>query len=165
MVEYVRDAATVRVNLALDDGYHYQVMVALTGLRAPTFRPPTAAAPAGGSAETPKPAAAGEPFAEESKYFVELRLLQRDVQVRFDGTAPSGGSGQNALVLGTLLHSHGNIAELLLQEGFARCVDWSVQFLPRAAIDTYRASEKYSFHCFFQLHRCTLVRKHNVFLF
>ena len=145
MVEYVRDAATVRVNLALDDGYHYQVMVALTGLRAPTFRPPTATAPAAGSAEAAKPA--GEPFAEESKYFVEFRLLQRDVQVRFDGTAPSGGSGQNALVLGTLLHPNGNIAELLLQEGFARCVDWSVQFLPRPAIDTYRSAEKYLFRC------------------
>lgn len=143
MVEYVRDAATVRVNLSLDDGYHYQVMVALTGLRAPTFRPPTANAPAADAAGAKTPAAnVAEPFAEESKYFVENRLLQRDVHVRFDGTAPSGGSGQNALVLGTLLHPNGNIAELLLQEGFARCVDWSVQFLPRASIDTYRAAEK-----------------------
>jgi len=30
------------------------------------------------------------------------------------------------LFVGTLVHPNGNISELLLKEGFAKCVDWSL---------------------------------------
>ena len=39
-----------------------------------------------------------EPYAEEAKFFVESRLLQRDVKIILEGT-----SGQSNL-LGTVLH-------------------------------------------------------------
>lgn len=38
-----------------------------------------------------------EPFAEEAKYFSEVRLLQRDVKILLEGT-----SNQN--LLGTIIH-------------------------------------------------------------
>lgn len=63
-----------------------------------------------------------EPFAAEGKYFVESRLLQRDVQVLLEAE-------QNNGVLGTLVHPAGNITEALLQQGFAKCVDWRYIFI------------------------------------
>lgn len=38
-----------------------------------------------------------EPFADEAKYFTEVRLLQRDVKILLEGT-----SNQN--LLGTVIH-------------------------------------------------------------
>lgn len=40
-----------------------------------------------------------------------------------------------------LLLQKGNIAELLLKEGFAKCVDWSIAFMKSGA-DKLRAAEK-----------------------
>ena len=62
------------------------------------------------------------PFAEEARYFVESRLLQRDVEIVLE-------SVNNANFVGSILFPKGNIAEALLREGFARCVDWSMAFM------------------------------------
>uniref|UniRef100_A0A8C9SWA2 Staphylococcal nuclease domain-containing protein n=1 Tax=Scleropages formosus TaxID=113540 RepID=A0A8C9SWA2_SCLFO len=83
--------------------------------------------PADGS-ETP------EPFAAEAKFFTESRLLQRDVQIILE-------SCHNQVILGTILHPNGNITELLLREGFARCVDWSMAVYTQGA-DKLRAAER-----------------------
>ena len=40
-----------------------------------------------------------------------------------------------------MLHPNGNIAELLLKEGLAQCVDWSMSMVSQGA-DKYRAAEK-----------------------
>lgn len=54
---------------------------------------------------------------EESKFFVECRLLQQEnVRIVVEKALKS-------YVLGTVLHPKGSIAELLLQEGFAYCDD------------------------------------------
>lgn len=60
-----------------------------------------------------------EPFAEEARFFLESRLLQKDVEVILE-------SVNNNNFVGTILHPQGNIAEALLRQGFARCVDWSL---------------------------------------
>lgn len=60
-----------------------------------------------------------EPYAEEARFFLESRLLQKDVEVVLE-------SVNNNNFVGTLLHPQGNIAEALLKQGFARCVDWSL---------------------------------------
>lgn len=60
-----------------------------------------------------------EPFALEARYFVERRLLQREVRI-----IPETASTNN--LVGSIIHPNGNIAELLLREGFARCVDWNM---------------------------------------
>lgn len=62
------------------------------------------------------------PFLEEARYFVESRLLQRDVEIVLE-------SVNNTNFVGSILHPKGNIAESLLREGFAKCVEWSMAFM------------------------------------
>ncbi len=75
-----------------------------------------------------------ELYAQEAKFFTESRLLQREIQIVFEGV-----STQN--FLGSIIHPAGNIAELMLREGFARCVDWSMGVLSTGH-DKYRQAEK-----------------------
>ena len=75
-----------------------------------------------------------EQYAEEARYFTESRLLQRDVQIILEGMS-------NVFILGTVLHPNGNIQELLVREGFARCVDWSMGVVTQGA-EKLRAAEK-----------------------
>lgn len=60
-----------------------------------------------------------EPYAEEARFFLESRLLQKDVEIILEST-------NNNNLVGTILHPQGNIAEALLRQGFAKCVDWSL---------------------------------------
>lgn len=43
------------------------------------------------------------------------------------------------------IFQNGNITELLLREGFARCVDWSIAVYTRGA-DKLRAAERWGCH-------------------
>ncbi|EGT54560.1 hypothetical protein CAEBREN_06656 [Caenorhabditis brenneri] len=104
VIEMVRDGSTVRAFLLPDFEY---ITLQLSGVRAPATRNPNASD------------SRAEPFSEEAKFFVESRLLQRDVQVILEST-----SNQN--VVGSIIHPKGNIAESLLREGYAKCVDWSI---------------------------------------
>ncbi|KAJ8007204.1 hypothetical protein DPEC_G00115110 [Dallia pectoralis] len=119
VIEHVRDGSMVRALLLPDC---YLVTVMLSGIKCPTFK----REPEG--TETP------EPFAAEAKFFTESRLLQRDVQIILE-------SCPNQVILGTILHPNGNITELLLREGFARCVDWSMAVYTQGA-EKLRAAEK-----------------------
>nr|XP_025041523.1 staphylococcal nuclease domain-containing protein 1 [Pelodiscus sinensis] len=121
IIEHVRDGSVVRALLLPD---HYLVTVMLSGIKCPTFK-----READGT-ETP------EPFAAEAKFFTESRLLQRDVQIVLE-------SCHNQNILGTILHPNGNITELLLKEGFARCVDWSIAVYTRGA-EKLRAAERHA---------------------
>uniref|UniRef100_A0A8C4STL7 Staphylococcal nuclease domain-containing protein n=1 Tax=Erpetoichthys calabaricus TaxID=27687 RepID=A0A8C4STL7_ERPCA len=119
IIEHVRDGSIVRALLLPD---YYLVTVMLSGIKCPIFK----REPDG--TETP------EPFAAEAKFFTESRLLQRDVQIILE-------SCPNQVILGTILHPNGNITELLLKEGFARCVDWSMAVYSQGA-DKLRAAER-----------------------
>uniref|UniRef100_A0A8C2AMD9 Staphylococcal nuclease and tudor domain containing 1 n=1 Tax=Cyprinus carpio TaxID=7962 RepID=A0A8C2AMD9_CYPCA len=119
IIEHVRDGSMLRALLLPD---YYLVTVMLSGIKCPTFK-----READGS-ETP------EPFAAEAKFFTESRLLQRDVQIILE-------SCPNQIILGTILHPNGNITELLLKEGFARCVDWSMAVYTQGA-EKLRAAER-----------------------
>uniref|UniRef100_A0A8C6U448 Staphylococcal nuclease domain-containing protein n=1 Tax=Neogobius melanostomus TaxID=47308 RepID=A0A8C6U448_9GOBI len=119
IIEHVRDGGVVRALLLPD---HYLVTVMLSGVKCPTFK-----READGT-ESP------EPFAAEAKFFTESRLLQRDVQIILE-------SCPNQVILGTILHPNGNITELLLKEGFARCVDWSMAVYSQGA-EKLRAAER-----------------------
>ncbi|XP_067387519.1 staphylococcal nuclease domain-containing protein 1 isoform X2 [Emydura macquarii macquarii] len=121
IIEHVRDGSVVRALLLPD---YYLVTVMLSGIKCPTFKREA------DGAETP------EPFAAEAKFFTESRLLQRDVQIVLE-------SCHNQNILGTILHPNGNITELLLKEGFARCVDWSIAVYTRGA-EKLRAAERYA---------------------
>ncbi|XP_031552715.1 staphylococcal nuclease domain-containing protein 1-like [Actinia tenebrosa] len=118
IVEHVRDGCTVRVFL-LPSFHHLTIM--LTGIKCPMVKR---------EGETP------EPYADEAKFFTESRLLQREVKVVLEGI-----SNQN--FLGSIIHPAGNIAELLLREGFGRCVDWSMAVLTNGR-EKLRAAEKFA---------------------
>lgn len=122
VVEHVRDGSTIRAFL-LPDFYHVTLMV--SGIRCPGFKLDSEGKPDPSSTE---------PLAEEAKYFTESRLLQRDVQIVLE-------SVNNNNFVGSVIHPNGNIAELLLREGFARCVDWSMAYVTGGA-EKLRAAER-----------------------
>ncbi|KAI1727653.1 hypothetical protein Ddc_04968 [Ditylenchus destructor] len=102
VVEQVRDANAIRLFLLPNFEY---ITIVLSGVKAPSVRAGTEGKP--------------EEYGEEAKFFVETRLLQRDVKVVLEST-----SNQN--FIGTILHPRGNIAEFLLKDGFAKVVEWSI---------------------------------------
>merc|ERR1719412_2426187 len=97
IIENVRDGSTVRAFL-LPDFYHVTLM--MSGVRCPNVQN-------------------AEEYASEALYFTESRLLQREVQIILE-------SVNNKIFVGTIVHPNGNIAEALLREGLAKCVDWSL---------------------------------------
>ncbi|CAD6197725.1 unnamed protein product [Caenorhabditis auriculariae] len=117
VIEMVRDGSTVRAILLPDFEY---ITLQLSGVRAPATRSNTEGRV--------------EPYAEEAKFFVEQRLLQRDVQIVLESV-----SNQN--FVGTVIHPRGNIAESLLREGYAKCVDWSIGLCTGGA-EKLRSAEK-----------------------
>jgi len=122
VVEHVRDGSTIRAFL-LPDFYHITLMV--SGVRSPGFKLDSEGKPDPSSTE---------PLAEEAKFFTETRLLQRDVEIILE-------SVNNNNFVGSVIHPNGNIAELLLRDGFARCVDWSIALVSGGA-EKLRAAEK-----------------------
>lgn len=121
VIEHVRDGSTVRAFLL--PSFHY-VTVMLSGIKCPGYK----------IGEDGRVSQDAEPYAEEAKYFTEVRLLQKDVEIILEGV-----SNQN--FLGTISHPNGNISEALLREGFAKCVDWSIAVVT-AGPEKYRAAEK-----------------------
>lgn len=110
IIEHVRDGSTVRAFLL--PGFQY-ITLMISGIRCPGFK-----LDADGR---PDPSVV-VPYAEEARFFVESRLLQRDIEIMLE-------SVNNFNFGGTILFPKGNIAEALLREGFAKCVDWSIAFM------------------------------------
>ncbi|XP_039286934.1 staphylococcal nuclease domain-containing protein 1 isoform X1 [Nilaparvata lugens] len=107
VIENVRDGSTVRCFVTMEDKtYHVTLLIA--GIRCPGFRPD-------GEASDPPP------FAHEAKYFVEIRLLQMDVEITLEAV-------QNNNIIGNIYHPKGNIAERLVEEGYAKCFDHTIQY-------------------------------------
>ncbi|CAG9558149.1 unnamed protein product [Danaus chrysippus] len=115
IIEYVRDGSTVRLCLLPD---YIPVTLMLSGIRCPAV----------------KQDGDSEPYAEEARFFLESKLLQKDVEVVLE-------SVNNNNFVGTILHPQGNIAEALLRQGFGRCVDWSLAVMKSGAM-TLRQAEK-----------------------
>ena len=109
IVEKVLSGDRLLLRLLLSPGKeHFMTVIALAGVRAPA---------------TKRTAVDGtehlaEPLGEEAQQFVEERLLQRKVHVSLLGVSPQGQ------LIATVLHPiKGNIAQYLLEEGLARCLD------------------------------------------
>lgn len=124
IIEHVRDGSTVRALLLPD---YYYVTLMISGIRCPSFKLDSSGRP---------DSSVKVPFAEEAKYRVELKLLQRDVEIILE-------SVNNANFIGTILYPKGNIAEYLLREGLAHCVDWSIVFM-KSGVEKLRAAERYA---------------------
>ncbi|KAK3722980.1 hypothetical protein LTR37_002126 [Vermiconidia calcicola] len=108
VVERVLSGDRLICRLMVTPTQHVQTTVLVAGLKSPTTARTN---PSDGSTQP------AEPYGNESQAFVEERLLQRGVQVRVLGVSP------NNLLVGEVRHPVGNIAEFLLKEGLARCVD------------------------------------------
>lgn len=108
IVERVLSGDRLICRLMVTPTQHIQTTVLVAGIRAPTTARTN---PSDGSTQP------AEPFGNEAQSFVEDRLLQRGVTTRILGVSP------NNLLAGEVRHPVGNIAEFLLKEGFARCVD------------------------------------------
>lgn len=110
IIEHVRDGSTVRAFLLPEFNY---ITLMISGIRCPGFKLD--------SDGKPDPSVTVQ-YAEEARYFVESRLLQQEVEIVLE-------SVNNANFVGTILFPKGNIAESLLREGYAKCVDWSMAFM------------------------------------
>ncbi|XP_075161828.1 staphylococcal nuclease domain-containing protein 1 [Haematobia irritans] len=122
IIEHVRDGSTVRAFL-LPDFYYITLMI--SGIRCPGVKLDSEGKP---------DLNVKVPYVDEARFFVETRLLQREVQILLE-------SVNNANFIGTILHPKGNIAESLLREGLAKCVDWSMALMKGGA-DKLRAAER-----------------------
>ena len=96
IIEQVPTGSTVRCLLL--PGFH-QITLMLSGIQAGGFRRND-----DGTEEA-------APFAREARYFVESRLLNRDVQVSLEGVDKNGS------LLGTIVHPAGNISVELVKVG------------------------------------------------
>jgi len=124
VVENVRDGSTVRAFL-LPDFYHVTIM--LSGVRTPRCE----------TGEKGLPVAAGsEPYGLEAQYFTETKLLQQEVEVILESCNKA-----NNMLIGSVIHPMGNIAEALLRFGYAKIVDWSLKVIAEGS-EKYRAAEK-----------------------
>ncbi|XP_052746708.1 staphylococcal nuclease domain-containing protein 1 [Bicyclus anynana] len=115
IIDYVRDGSTVRICLLNE---YTPITLMLSGIRCPAV----------------KQDGESEPYAEEARFFLESKLLQKDVEVILE-------SVNNNNFVGTILHPQGNIAEALVRQGFARCVDWSLAVMKSGA-SALRAAER-----------------------
>ncbi|KAF9348004.1 hypothetical protein BGX26_000533 [Mortierella sp. AD094] len=110
IIESIRDGSTVRACLTLPNGEYQYITLMISGIKAPVIRQ--------GIANTEDLV---EPFAEEARFFVETRLLQREVRVILEMVGQSGNN-----FFGTIQHPAGNIAEALVSNGLAKVADWSI---------------------------------------
>jgi len=124
IIENVRDGSTLRAFL-LPDFYHVTLM--LSGVRSPTFKL---------GAEGKPEEYGADPFALEAHYFTESRMLQQEVEIVLE-------SVNNRNFVGSVFHPNGNIAEALLKQGFAKCVDWSLACATEGP-EKYRKAQAYA---------------------
>lgn len=149
VVEQVRDGSMLRVRLFLTPRHHQVANLSLAGIKAPRMTG------AGG----PNSNDPSEACAEESRFFVESRLLQRNVKVvllsmpqpaaaptPFGSTAsaaPAAPTHSSSVLIGQVQHPVGDIAQFLLAAGLAKCVDWHAGLLASVGgMERYRLAEK-----------------------
>ncbi|GAA5925886.1 uncharacterized protein JCM15063_005152 [Sporobolomyces koalae] len=127
IVEGVTNGSQVRARLLFSPLYHHIVNLGIAGLRAPRS-----------GNLSGREDLSGEEFGDESRFFVESRLLQRLIKVTLlslptpslSHNAQNGAAPQTAnLFLGTVQHPAGNIASLLVSVGLAKIIDWHAGFL------------------------------------
>ncbi|KAI9299095.1 hypothetical protein K502DRAFT_298660 [Neoconidiobolus thromboides FSU 785] len=113
-IEQTFDATLLKLYVTLPDEENSNefiqqaLLFQISGIKAPAIRKGT-----NGQPDTI------EPFAEEAKFFIESRLLQKDIEVILEGL-------NNNTLCGTILHPAGNIAEALVSSGLAKVVDWTI---------------------------------------
>ena len=119
LIEYVFDGSRLRVQVTDDkpefSAFQYGAFtMILGGVLCPRV--------GNSKAEPPTP---DEPLSREARSFVELRLLNRELEISLHG-APEN---MQATGIGTIHHPKGDISLELLKRGLARIADWSLRVL------------------------------------
>lgn len=127
IVERVITGDRVVIRLVLEPKLHQQLVLLVAGIKAPLSK----RIDASGSEQ------AAEEFGEDAKNFVESRLLQRSVKISLLGLSPQ------SQFIGSVLHPAGNIAEAVLAQGLARCIDFHSTMIG-ADMSKLRAAEKHA---------------------
>jgi staphylococcal nuclease domain-containing protein 1 len=128
VIEYVFDGSRFRCQVVdpnLGDLQYASFTLLLAGVSAPRL--------GNTRADPPTPS---EEYAEEARQFVELRMLQRELEISMHGTDKSGVSA-----VGTIHHPAGNIAVELLKNGLAKMSDWSVRLMSPGDVPALRFAE------------------------
>ena len=108
VVERVLAGDRMLIRFLLSPIQHVQTLVVVAGIKAPST---SRTSPTDGKVQP------AEPFGVESQQFVEFRMLQRAVEVLILGLTP-----QNVLIC-SVIHPNGSIADFLLKAGLAQCID------------------------------------------
>ncbi|OLY83073.1 hypothetical protein AYI68_g2795 [Smittium mucronatum] len=108
VIEQVRDGSTYRAYVKIGNLFKL-ITLQLSGVKSPIVRTNIQGQPD-----------LVEEYGLEAKNFAEVRLLQRDVKIIIEG------SSGNGTLIGSIIHTAGNIAEFLVANGLAKVVDWSV---------------------------------------
>lgn len=124
IVERVVTGDRMIIRLLLSKNKHVQTMVLVAGIRAPTTKRTI------DGKEQP-----AEPFGTEAQQFVELRLLQRKVEVEVVGITPQGQ------MVCVIKHPNGSIAKFILEAGLAKCTDFHSTMLG-SQMSVLRQAEK-----------------------
>jgi staphylococcal nuclease domain-containing protein 1 len=128
VIEYVFDGSRFRCHVTdpeLQDLQYGNFTLLLGGVSSPRFGNPRL-----------DPPTESESCAEEARQFVELRVLQRELEVTLHGTDKSG-----ICAVGTIHHPRGNIAVELLKNGLAKISEWSVRMLSPSDVPALRIAE------------------------
>ena len=146
IVQWVRDAGSMRCYLP---SKNVTVMVNVAGMQTPRLarRAPrkdatnpgavsAAGIPGAPSATAEPELLPAEPYAAQAKHFMEVRLLNRDICVRLHAVE------RNDSFFGSIEHPAGDIRELMLSRGLAKCSDWSMNLLPLKRAAALRVAEK-----------------------
>ncbi|KAK9466272.1 hypothetical protein V1512DRAFT_264255 [Lipomyces arxii] len=124
IIEHIINGDRVLARFLLP-GEQVQVPLLIAGIRAPR------------SASTTDPTTdPGEAYGDVAKWYVEARLLQRSVKIDILGESQQG------VLIGTIIHPAGNIAEKLLEIGLAHVSDWQTSFVGAANMSKFRMSEQ-----------------------
>lgn len=132
IVEGVPSADRFRVRVLLPDGTHQIIPVLLAGVRSPS----PSKKPSSGD-EVPDSSGQAEEFGDEARWFVESKLLQRNVKIELVGLNQS-----STLFVAKVKHPAGDIAQLLVLNGLARCADWMSPLLGGEGMQKLREAEK-----------------------
>ena len=127
LCEYVRDGCSMRFVLP-EAGFTY-ISFILAGVACPRMN--YSASSSSNTVSTTKP----DSFAEEAKYFTEIRLLHREVEITLDGI------DRFEAFYGTIYSPAGNISAELIKRGYGQVADYSILHVPKDAAQDYRRLE------------------------
>lgn len=121
IVEKVLSGDRLLVRLLLAPRKHCVIPVLIAGIKTPR------------SSSATEPA---EEYGDEAKSYVESRLLLRSINAHLLGESLSGA------LVAKIVHPNGNIADRLLEEGFAEVVDWQSSLIGVKEMTVFRKEER-----------------------